>query len=90
MTRAALTVIGTRVYRHVGSARCRELHTCHVVGAGCNAPPFAVESDARTECFACGNYVCTNSTCSRRVRYFRYGRRRLCTHCIEENARKDV
>jgi hypothetical protein len=58
------------------------LNSCNVVHEGCLAPPALAFTGTQAVCFRCGNYVCTN--CSRRVRYQRYGRRRLCDHCRAE------
>lgn len=73
-----------------------EREYCSVVMGNCRAPAgfqagggvWANEEGpyARAACFACGDPVCTNPDCSQRVRYRRFGRRRLCRWCIEEEA----
>jgi hypothetical protein len=65
----------------------REKPYCHVVNEGCKAPPATFDS-TRAECFACGNHVCTGSACSRRVIWHRYGRRRVCAECLEQERKK--
>ena len=71
---------------------------CHVANQGCRAPAgygcYSGCSDetgrppyARCKCFACGLPVCSN--CSKIVKYKRYGKRRLCDTCIEENEREE-
>lgn len=57
---------------------------CNVANPGCKAPPFLASSNTKAECFKCGLAVCTNSECSRRRVYGKYGRKRLCSHCIGE------
>lgn len=37
----------------------------------------------RARCFSCGDFVCTSHGCSRVVKYYRYGRRRICATCQE-------
>jgi hypothetical protein len=49
----------------------------------CKAPPsFGGEYVRVGTCYRCGLPVCTN--CSLRVRYLRYGQRRLCHNCLDE------
>lgn len=62
----------------------RPWRSCHVVNEGCEIPPALTPKPHQRacECFRCGNDVC--KTCSRVVNYMRFGRRRLCSHCIEE------
>ena len=60
---------------------------CAVVGdVGCQAPAGAAE-DAnpalRARCHLCGEAVCTNPGCSRRVPY-PGRRRRLCVRCLDK------
>ncbi len=38
----------------------------------------------RAACFACGLAVCTAPGCSTRAPYRTYGRRRVCSRCLEE------
>lgn len=62
--------------------------TCAVVGStGCQSPAGTSYYVRLAECFKCGDAVCTDYYCSRRVLYHRYGRKRLCVTCIEELAR---
>lgn len=64
----------------------RERPSCHEVGEHCAAPANLIESSkpARLpECFACGEPVCVN--CSRRVRWYNLGRKRVAVSCIEEH-----
>ena len=61
--------------------------SCHVVNRGCKAPPALAWSRTRAKCYACGESVCVGPECSRRVRYYRYGRRRLCAGCVAELAK---
>lgn len=39
-------------------------------------PPVYV----KTQCFACGDFVCTK--CSIRADYYQYGKQRLCHNCL--------
>jgi hypothetical protein len=55
----------------------RERRFCDICGRMC----------FRGECFACGLPVCTDKECSRRMKWYRYNRRRVCIHCQEENER---
>lgn len=53
---------------------------CCVVDGGCLAPANSIQACwVRTECFACGENVCTN--CSSIRQYHGFGRRRLCNNC---------
>lgn len=61
--------------------------SCKSVGRGCEAPPSG-PCYTRAKCFACGEHVCTNSDCSRRVRYYNYGIRRLCNSCLYDYRHK--
>jgi hypothetical protein len=58
----------------------------------CKAPANAEDARTRGTCFACGNPVCTARNCSRSVRWYGYGRRRVCMSCLEDHDRlpKDV
>lgn len=55
---------------------------CHVVNKGCKAAPASPDTTTAT-CYACGNAVCTNPLCSKRVTWYRR-RRRVCARCQEE------
>lgn len=60
------------------------MDTCHVSNQDCCASPGVSDGDlTRAECFACGLPVCVK--CSKRVRYFKWGRKRVCDHCREEH-----
>lgn len=62
-----------------------EKEACCVVDEGCRAPANLLRADRprlRAKCFACGEPVCTN--CSKRMKYFRYGVRRICNRCQED------
>jgi hypothetical protein len=60
---------------------------CNQVGSGCKAPPAIAGYNTRAECFACGLPVCTNPSCSKRIQWYRYGRRRVCVGCIKDRDR---
>lgn len=53
-----------------------KLDDCHVCSQFCTA------DGTRCLCFACGLHAC--SECTRRMNYHRFGVRRICFHCIEE------
>lgn len=62
---------------------------CDVVNMGCKAPPGLTTSYTKATCFACGLPVCTGSNCSKLMRWYGYGVRRICSGC-QEDAKKDV
>lgn len=52
----------------------------------CESPAnLTFAAPLRTQCFACGEPVC--KACSRLMRWYRYGRRRICDRCREDDAR---
>jgi hypothetical protein len=53
----------------------------------CNACNKECKGYTRGECFGCGLPVCVAKSCSRRVNWYRYGRRRICVDCIEQHSR---
>jgi len=62
--------------------------TCAVVGSdGCHSPAGTSYYVRLAECFRCADSVCTDFYCSRRVLYGKYGRKRLCATCIDEEQR---
>ncbi len=55
---------------------------CCVCDQHCQCPANLVGSEMpilRAQCFACGNFVCTN--CSSIRKYAKEGKRRLCNNC---------
>ena len=61
-------------------------YCCVVDSWECKAPAnleYSCISYIRTKCFACGLTVCKN--CSEVVRYYNYGKRRICFTCMEEH-----
>ena len=63
--------------------------SCNVVNQGCTAPPGIASSFTKATCFACGMSVCVGPQCSRRIRWHKYGRRRVC-HSCESDARRST
>jgi hypothetical protein len=61
---------------------------CNAVERGCKSPPGGgtIYPSARAECYRCGNAVCTNPACSKRIAYDG-GRRRICWGCQDEIGR---
>lgn len=67
---------------------------CKQAGINCHAPSgyltslgtFFVKGKGRAhaKCFRCGGHVCSDFFCSRIIKYYNYGRKRLCIDCIEE------
>ncbi len=58
-----------------------EEKACCVANTNCKAPANCPTTSRMSVCFACGDFVCMN--CSRRIRWFHYGRRRICDNCRE-------
>ena len=61
--------------------------SCCVVENACLAPAnledlLLKDINLRTKCFACGLPVCKN--CSTTMKWFNYGRRRICNNCKED------
>ncbi len=59
--------------------------SCNVVAEDCKCPPGCPKSwfmGRITTCFACGLDVCV--ACSRRRKYSRFGRKRICLQCVGE------
>lgn len=69
---------------------------CHVAEDSCKSPSGyragtmggRVDPCLVTECFACGNPVCTN--CSTRMTWHRFGVRRVCLYCREDHEKTAV
>lgn len=68
----------TSITRRVPHRSCNAVTSDH-----CEAPPAFADSYTKGTCFGCGMPVC--SRCSSRVKWYRYGRRRICDNCLEEH-----
>lgn len=65
------------------------VETCCVVDQECLSPAnLEPPVPVKARCFACDQPVCVN--CSKRVRYFEFGRRRICADCQEEHGVGDA
>ena len=60
------------------------METCCVVEDNNCKSPANLEKvrPAKGTCFACGLPVCSN--CSVVIKYFDYGRKRICNNCIDD------
>lgn len=60
---------------------------CFVANVDCDAPANLEEAYTSATCFACGEPVCMDPGCSKRIRWCRFGRRRVCSICVEQHTR---
>lgn len=56
----------------------------------CNLKNEGCKIETKAECFACGLSICISKNCSRRIQYYRYGRRRICKSCEIEHQRYET